>query len=64
MKWEKIQRILIEYGYTNDSIKKIKEAKQLPTALKLFELRDRGIPIKAWEPFIQRYKERKVKNDN
>lgn len=59
MEWEKLKNKLIEYGYTKESIKKIKDGRQLPTAVKLFELKDMGIPFNAWTPYVEKYKENK-----
>ena len=56
MKWEQLKEKLIEFGYTKESIKKIKDGRQLPTALKLFELKERGVPFKTWKPYIDNNK--------
>lgn len=55
MEWEKLKNKLTEYGYTKESIKKIKDGRQLPTAVKLFELKELGVPFRAWKPYIEKY---------
>jgi len=55
MKWETLKTKLTEYGYTKESIKKIKDGRQLPTAVKLFELKELGVPFNAWKPYVDKY---------
>lgn len=60
MEWKKIKTKLENMGYCKESITKIKAGTQLPTALKLFELKDMGVPFNAWLPYVEKYKENKT----
>ena len=50
MERKKLKTILLEFGYSEPSIKKIFQLKTRPTLLKAIELQERyGIPCTAWK---------------
>jgi len=50
MEYKKLKKILLDYGYSLDTVKKILTVKTRPSLLKAIELEQKhSIPCTAWE---------------